>query len=142
VGCKIAAILRSTFKGLAKGTPLLLGKRIQGSCHLQEAESCGITSAQLPAAAGRDVQPEERREQENYRYPKPLQVSSGDLEFSEMWLSCVPLHPYLVATTAKSTREDAAGQSQGFPSNSSWAGVGSDLESFPSRGLSPEKVGN
>lgn len=73
--------------------------------------------------------------------PNPFRChTSRHLEFSEMWLSGVPLHPYLAATTAKSTREDAAGQSWSLPSNSSRKVWESDLECFSGRGLSTEKV--
>lgn len=84
------------------------------------------------------------RNQKTMGIPNPFRchVSSCHLDYSETWLSGVPFYPYLEPTTAKSTCDDAAGQSWGFPSNSFrqvWEG---HLECFPGRGLSTEQVEN
>ena len=110
------------FSGLClKGHLRYQGKRIQDSLHLREAESCSVTSTQLPAAAGRCPAQGKEGNKKTMSIANSFRchASSRHLEFSKMWLSGVPLHLYLVATTTKFPREVAAGQSWVFSSNSS-----------------------
>lgn len=109
VGNRIAAILRSMFKDLIKGAPPLLGK-----------EDSGLTSSMrglvlqrhryTAASSSRQRRPAQGKKgnEKTMSIPKSFRchASSRHLEFSKMWLSGLPLHPYLVATATKFPHED------------------------------------
>lgn len=67
VGYRIAAILRSMFKDLGKGVPLLPRKKERLSPAASPLHSCQQQQAEMSS-------PRKGGEQGNYEYPKPLQV--------------------------------------------------------------------